>query len=173
MSIIVELVLQFSILSLLAFGGINALLPEIQRITVETHHWMSDATFAQLFAIAQAAPGPNFLIVTLIGWHVAGLAGAFAATFAACAPSSVLVFLFTRFWDRAGSAALRHVIQLVMAPLAVGLVVASGWLIGLSANHNWRAFMLTGVTVAIALWGRIHPLWLIALGAVLGLSGAV
>lgn len=88
MSIIVELVLQFSILSLLAFGGINALLPEIQRITVRTHHWMNDATFVHLFAIAQAAPGPNFLIVTLIGWHVAGLAGAFAATFAACVPSS-------------------------------------------------------------------------------------
>jgi chromate transporter len=173
MNIIAELVVQFCILSLLAFGGINALLPEIHRITVESHHWMNDTTFAQLFAIAQAAPGPNFLIVTLVGWHVAGLAGALAATLAICAPSSLLVFVFTHYWEKAGDAPWRYAVQLGVTPLAVGLVLSSGWLISLSANENWRAFALTGATVLIVLSGRVHPLWLIGAGALLGLAGVV
>jgi chromate transporter len=173
MSAVLEIVLQFCVLSLLAFGGINALLPEIHRIAVDNHHWMNDATFAHLFAIAQAAPGPNFLIVTLIGWHVAGLAGALAATFAICAPSSLLVFVFAHFWERASHSPRRHAIQLGVAPLAVGLVLASGWLISLAANESWPAFALTSVTVVIVLSGRIHPLWVIAAGATLGLAGMV
>ena len=80
MSLIGELFLEFALLALIAFGGATALLPEMHRVVVENHHWLDDATFTHLYAIAQAAPGPNVLVVTLIGWEVAGLAGALAAT---------------------------------------------------------------------------------------------
>ncbi|MBA3812683.1 MAG: chromate transporter, partial [Caulobacteraceae bacterium] len=86
------LFVQFAILSLLAFGGANAVVPEIHRQAVEINHWMSDADFAALFAIAQAAPGPNFMISTLVGLKAAGLAGALVATVAMCAPSCLLAF---------------------------------------------------------------------------------
>ena len=66
--ILQALAVQFSLLSLLAFGGANAVIPEIHRQSVAVHHWMTDKDFAALFAIAQSAPGPNFLISTLIGW---------------------------------------------------------------------------------------------------------
>jgi len=71
--ILVALALQFAGLSLVAFGGANAVIPEIHRQAVEVHHWMTDQDFASLFAIAQAAPGPNFLVTTLVGWKAAGL----------------------------------------------------------------------------------------------------
>ena len=71
--IALQLFLEFALLSFVAFGGATALLPEMHRVVVENHHWLNDTTFTHLYAIAQAAPGPNVLVVTLIGWEVAGL----------------------------------------------------------------------------------------------------
>lgn len=82
----------FGLMSLLAIGGANSTIPEMHRVAVEVRHWMSDAQFADMFAIAQLSPGPNVLIVTLIGYHVAGIAGALVATFAMCGPSAVLAY---------------------------------------------------------------------------------
>ena len=116
MNVVLELGLQFSLLSLLAFGGANAVLPEMHRLVVENHHWMSDAAFSQLFAIAQAAPGPNLLVVTLIGWQVAGVAGALATTLAFCLPSSLLIFFLARIWARWRSDRWRRAIEAGVAP---------------------------------------------------------
>ena len=91
--IVLHLFFEFALLSFVAFGGATALLPEMHRVVVENNHWLNDATFTHLYAIAQAAPGPNVLVVTLIGWEVAGLAGALAATAAMCLPMSVLIYL--------------------------------------------------------------------------------
>ena len=79
----------FALLSLFAVGGANAAIPEMHRIAVEVMHWMSDRQFADSFAISQVSPGPNIIIVTLIGYHVAGLAGAAVATAAMCGPTCV------------------------------------------------------------------------------------
>ena len=91
--IVLQLFFEFALLSFVAFGGATALLPEMHRVVVENNHWLNDATFTHLYAIAQAAPGPNVLVVTLIGWEVAGLAGALAATAAMCLPMSILIYL--------------------------------------------------------------------------------
>jgi hypothetical protein len=90
--VLVALCVQFALLSLLAFGGANSVVPEMHRQAVDVHHWMTGSQFAALFAIAQAAPGPNFMISTLVGWKAAGLAGALIATLAMCGPSCVLTF---------------------------------------------------------------------------------
>jgi chromate transporter len=87
-----QLAMDFSVLSLIAVGGAITVLPEMHRSVVEVHGWMSGAQFAELFALAQAAPGPNILVVSLIGWKVAGMAGAVVATAAVCGPSCVLTF---------------------------------------------------------------------------------
>jgi chromate transport protein ChrA len=100
MSTLLELFTEFALLSFVAFGGATALLPELYRVVVENHRWMDATTFAHLYAIAQAAPGPNVLVVTLIGWQVAGLAGALTATVAMCLPMSVVVYLLFGHWDR-------------------------------------------------------------------------
>ena len=92
------LLLQFSLMSLLAFGGASSVVPEMYHQTVQIHHWLEASEFSSLFAISQTIPGPNVLVVTLIGWRVAGLLGAFVTTFAMCVPSSILSFMVARLW---------------------------------------------------------------------------
>lgn len=168
-----DIFLELSLLSFVAFGGATALLPELHRVVVEHHQWLDETTFAHLYAIAQAAPGPNVLVVTLIGWEVAGLAGALAATLGMCLPMSVLIFLLIGRWERLRGATWQQAIQIGVAPLAVGLVFAGAALIAQSAGLDWRGLLVIAATVAVMLRTRLHPLWLIAAGALLGLLGWV
>jgi len=128
-SVLTELAWQFALLSFLAIGGVNTLIPEIHRRVVDVEHWMTDTDFAQAFAIAQAAPGPNLLIVSLIGWKVSGVLGALVATAAICIPSSLLTFAVAHVWDRFREAPLRAAIQHGLAPVTVGLVLATGYIL--------------------------------------------
>jgi chromate transporter len=171
--VLFELARQFALLSFLAIGGVNALIPEIHRRVVEVQHWMTNSDFSQAFAIAQAAPGPNMLIVSVIGWKVAGVAGALVATVAICAPSSVLTYAVALVWDRFRDAPLRVAIQYGLAPLTVGLVLASGYILARTVDQTVAAFAITGMTVALTLATRIHPLWFLGAGALLGALGIV
>ncbi len=98
--VLVGLALVFAQLSLLAFGGTNSVLPEMQRLVVTSHHWLDARDFAAMFALAQAAPGPNMMVVSLIGWRVGGLSGALVATVAVSLPSSALTYLVSGAWHR-------------------------------------------------------------------------
>ena len=173
MSVLIELFVSFFLIAFVSFGGATAVIPELYRIAVTEHGWMNAQTFTELFAIAQAAPGPNVLIVTLIGQHVAGWPGALAATLGMCLPMSLLVGLLFKHWDRLQHWRGRAAIQLGVAPLAVGLVLASGTLIARSAEPGWVGVALVTLTVGLNLRTRLHPLWLILLGALLGITGIV
>ncbi len=94
------LVLVFVPLSLLSFGGGQAIIADMQQQTVAVHGWLTDAQFVDLFALSRAAPGPTTLIAALIGWQVAGLAGALVAAFAIYVPSSIIVYAASRWWHR-------------------------------------------------------------------------
>ena len=118
--ILVEIALRFATLSLVAIGGINAILPEIHRVVVDVEGWMSSAEFAELFALAQLSPGPNAMIVALVGWKVAGVAGALVATLAACGPSSVACYIAWQWADRLRQSKLRAIVQRALAPIAIG-----------------------------------------------------
>lgn len=168
-----ELASHFALLSLLAVGGINTVIPEMHRLVVEAYGLMTDPEFADLFAIARAAPGPNMLLVTLIGWKVAGLTGALALTGAICGPPSVLTFLVSRLWQRFRAAPWRLAVERGLGPLTVGLVLASGYVLTRAADHNFMAYALTGTTVLVTLGTRLNPLWLLGGGAVLGAIGVV
>jgi chromate transporter len=168
---LVAIAAQFAVLSLIAFGGANAVIPEMHRQSVELHHWMSDGQFANLFAIAQAAPGPNVLISTLIGWKVAGVVGGVVATLAMCAPSCVLTYFAAKVWDRHREAPWRTALASGLTPVTVGLVLASAWLLARGADLDWR---LAGATIAVAvatLAAKINPLWCLAAAAALGWAG--
>ncbi|GFO55716.1 chromate transporter [Geomonas sp. Red276] len=173
MNPLLELMYRFAVLSLLAFGGASTVVPEMHRLAVVTHHWMSEETFTHLVAISQATPGPNSLIATLIGWQVAGLAGAIVATAAMSGPPALLMFGAANLWERMKSSPWRGIVQQGIAPLSVGLVLASGCIISRGADHTPGAWLLTAATVAALLSTRLHPLWLIAAGALLGLAGVV
>jgi len=170
---LVQLAVDFSLLSLITVGGVITVLPEMHRSVVDVHGWMSGAEFAQLFALAQAAPGPNILVVSLIGWKVAGLAGAVVATAAVCAPSSLLAYAVSRIWQRFRGARWRQVVEDGLVPVTVGLMLAGGYLITLAADHSIVAFAVTAAVAAIVLATRIHPLWLLGAGGLLGMAGWV
>ena len=167
--IVASLFFEFVLLSFVAFGGATALLPEMHRVVVEHHQWLDDTTFTHLYAIAQAAPGPNVLVVTLIGWKVAGLAGALAATLAMCLPMSILIYLLIDRWESFAGRRWQKAISLGVAPLAVGLVFSGATLIAQAAGLGWAAWALLLLTVVVNLKTRTHPLWMIGLGALLGL----
>src|SRR5574343_294913 len=168
---VVQLFFEFFLLSLVAFGGATALLPEMHRVVVENHHWLNDATFTHLYAIAQAAPGPNVLVVTLIGWEIAGLAGALAATLAMCLPMSVLIYLLIDRWEGFAGRRWQKAISIGVTPLAVGLVFSGATLIAQAAAFGWAAWGLVAATVVANLRTKLHPLWFIGVGAALGLCG--
>jgi chromate transporter len=161
----------FSQLSLLAFGGGNTILPEMQRQVVQVHNWMTRADFSALFALAQAAPGPNMMVVTLIGWHVAGWPGVLVTSVAKFGPSSFVTIVAMHLWERFKDRPWRRYIQLGLVPITAGLVAASALLI---AEASDQTAMLVGITVAVALLSyrtKLHPLWLLAAGALVGLTG--
>jgi chromate transporter len=161
----------FAVLSLFAVGGANAAIPEMHRVAVEVMHWMTDRQFADNFAIAQISPGPNVIVVTLIGYRVAGLAGAAVATVGMCGPTCVMAFVVARFWDRFKDAPWRTAIQSGLVPVSLGLIAASAFVLARAADHNIYAVLITAVTAGIAYWTRVNPLWVFFVAGVLGLIG--
>ena len=165
------LFVYFAMLSLFAVGGANAAIPEMHRISVEVMHWMSDRQFADMFAISQLSPGPNVIIVTLIGYHVAGIPGALVATVGMCGPTCLVAFSVAHVWDRFKDAPWRIAIQAGLVPVSLGLIAASAFVLARAADKNIYAVLVTALTVAIASFTRVNPLWLFAAGGILGLSG--
>jgi chromate transporter len=167
------LFLHFLALWFVAVGGPSAILPEIHRYIVEVHHLMTSAQFAELYTLAQVAPGPNFMYVTLIGWQLAGWAGAAATTMPLLVPATTLTLLVGHFNDRYPNAPIGRVIRRGLAPITIGLTFASATILMRAVNHDWRAYLLTLVTVALVLRTSLNPLWLLAAGALAGMVGLV
>ncbi|MGQ4272719.1 chromate transporter [Terrihabitans sp. B22-R8] len=163
--------LQFALLSLVAVGGVNSVLPEMHRQLVDANNWLTDAQFTQFFAIAQAAPGPNIMIVTLIGWHVAGLTGALVATLGMTLPTCALAYAVSGTWMRFRNARWRKAIQAGVIPVTIGLVCAGAYVISAAAATDWRLMMVTAVTALILIITRIHPLIPLAIAGTLGYLG--
>ncbi len=170
---VLGLVSVFAVLSLFAVGGANAVIPEIHRQAVDVQGWMTSARFSDIFAISQAAPGPNIIIVTLVGWEVAGLGGALAATFAMILPTSVLAYAVGRVWHRFGAARWRIAVQAGVAPVTIGLVTASAYVLSRTADTGLAALALTLLTAAVLSLTRLHPFIFLALGAALGAAGLI
>ncbi|MBB3211318.1 chromate transporter [Herbaspirillum sp. Sphag1AN] len=159
----------FSQLSLLAFGGGNTILPEMQRQVVEVHHWMTAEDFSALFALGQAAPGPNLMIVTLVGWHVAGFYGMLVTSLAKFGPSSLVTIAMLHVWDRFKDKPWRRHVQAGLMPVTAGLVAASAALIAHASISNGLLAAITAATAVLSLRTKLHPLWLLFGGALAGL----
>ena len=170
---LVQILLLFSSLSILSIGGGNTVLPEMHHKAVDDYHWLSDKQFADVFAISQAAPGPSILIVTMIGYKAGGVLGAILATVAMMIPAGLLVYLVSRVWERAKNSPARKAVEKGFAPLTVGLILASAWIMSKAADHDWRAFLLTGVCTAIFSTTKINPLFIVATAGFIGWMGWV
>jgi chromate transporter len=170
---LLSLVTTFALLSLFAIGGANAAVPEMHRLAVELHHWMTEKQFADTFAIAQLSPGPNVLIVTLIGYAVAGVAGAVGATVAMCVPTAILAYFVSRRLSRSSASRWPAVIQAALVPLSIGLMAASGLIVARAADKSWLAALVTVTVVVVMATTRLNPLWLLLAGGLLGFAGLI
>ncbi|MEN5172876.1 chromate transporter [Acinetobacter higginsii] len=168
--ILITLAVVFTQLSLLAFGGGNAILPEMQHQVVTVHQWMSAEQFSSLFAMAQAAPGPNMMIVPLVGWHVAGPAGLLVTSLAKFGPSSIITIYALKFWERFKANPLRARFEKALKPITVGLVLVSAWLIADASAQNLLLVIIVILTAILGMFKKIHPLWVMAAGAGLGIA---
>ena len=159
---------QFLMLSLLSIGGAIGTAPEMHRYIVEQHHWMTNEQFSASIAIAQAAPGPNLLFVAVLGWNIAGFLGMCVTMLGILLPSTTLTLAAAR-WGEARRAT-RGVQAFVngMAPLTVGLVLSTGWILGAPARGAWPLAAMAVATTALCVRTKISPLWLIAAGGVVG-----
>ncbi len=170
-ALLVKLAWRFGLLAFLAIGGANAVVPEMQRQVVEVERWMSEGQFAALFAIGNAAPGPNVLIVTLIGWRVAGLAGALVATVAMVGPTGLVTYGVFHVWDRLRDAPWRAPVQNGLASVTVGLVAATGYLLAATADRSLVLAAITAGTALLSWRTKVNPLWAFAAAAALGAAG--
>jgi len=168
---LLSLFLFFASLSLMAVGGGNTIIPEIHRQAVLVRHWMTDAEFAAAFAIARAAPGPGSLLVALVGWKALGFAGAVTATLAMYAPACILTFFVSRIWLRFRDNRWVIALEKGLAPVAMGLLFASGWVLAEGAAHGWVSYLFILVTIWVVAKTRINPLVIMALAGVAGILG--
>lgn len=159
----------FSLLSVLAVGGGTAVLPEMKALTVTTHQWLTDDQFRNIYGLGQIAPGPNMLMVIVIGYHVAGLPGAALAFAGFFGPASVLAFAASRVWNRFEGSPWRLSVQRGLAPLAVGLMAAGTIAIARTAITGPATIALAAAVFGILYFTRTNPALLILAGGVAGL----
>jgi chromate transporter len=163
----------FGLMSLFAVGGANSAVPEMHRVAVDVQHWMTDKQFADVFAISQLSPGPNVLIVTLIGYSVAGVVGALVATLAMCGPTAVLAYYVSRLLAKSGHSRWPAIIQAALVPLSIGLMGASGLILALASDRTWAAGVITATSAVLAFATRLNPLWMLLAGGCLGFAGVI
>jgi chromate transporter len=163
-----QLLLGFGAISLVSVGGGIAVLPEMHRLVVDVHGWMSDADFARRFALAQAAPGPNVLVVGLFGWHVGGILGMLTASAAMTVPTSLMAFGFSRLRARLAGQAWLRVVERGLVPIAVGLIAASGLILAQGSAESLVTMALT-ISSTFFVWrSDASPLWVLGTGALIG-----
>ena len=163
---------HFFVLSFLAFGAATSVVPDLHRLLVEQEHLMTASQFAGLFALSQAAPGTNVTFVPVLAWKVGGFAGALGATVAFCSPTACLAVALERMGSSTRASYWLSLVRRAVAPIAVGLVLATGCLIAQS-SLSAGGVALVVLATATQTWTKLTPLWLTALGALLGAGGFV
>ncbi len=178
------LFMNYLMLSLMSVGGAITTLPEMHRYLVDQQHWLSDQQFTSSIAIAQASPGPNVLFVALMGWNIGMNAGGVSTALLGVLinmtgillPSTTLAYLTARWAHRNRELRAVRAFKAGMSPLVIALLISTGWILASAHNDPGRdaaLWLLTGVSALIIWRTRMHLLWLLAAGAVLGVLGCV
>jgi chromate transporter len=179
-----HLFLHYMSLSLISLGGAIATVPDMHRYLVEQQGWLTDAQFSSSIAIAQAAPGPNILFVALMGWNIGLNAGNTVTALLAglltissmLLPSTIVTYTATSWAQRNQHLRSVRAFKQGMAPVVVGLILATGWILASTPDRparDWPLWVITAITIPLVLKTRIHILWMLVAGALLGWFGLV
>ena len=177
-----SLLVHYLSLSMLCVGGAITTAPDMHRFLVQEKHWLTDPQFSASISIAQAAPGPNVLFTALMGWNVGlnagslwtALLGMFLCLGGIMLPSSVVVYLTSQWSHRNRDLRGVRAFKQGMAPLVIALLVSTGWILTVGtgkAAENWPTWAVTFVSALFVWKTRVHLLWLLAAGAILGWFG--
>jgi chromate transporter len=165
------LVVIFAPLSLLSIGGWVSVLAPMHHEVVEVRGWFTQREFVDIFAISRAAPGPGALIVALIGWKLAGWAGAIVGCLAIFIPSSLLCYGVGRVWNRYRGAPWHMALELGLTPVGVGLLCAGGLSIMRATGGGIGAWAIAvAAAAAFVAWRKVHPLIILALGGAISVA---
>ncbi len=164
---------HFLLLSLLAVGGAITTAPDMHRYLVIDQHWITDGQFTASVALAQAAPGPNVLFVAVLGWNVAGPLGATATLLGIMLPSTTLALWAARWGSKRRDTLGVRAFTAGLAPLTIGLLFATGWVLTDPVRGHWELLALVALTVAVMLRSTVSPIWLVAVGMLAGALGWV
>lgn len=170
---LIGLFAHFLVLSLLAVGGAITTATDMHRYLVAEQHWISDTQFTASVALAQAAPGPNVLFVAVLGWNVAGPAGAAAALLGIMLPSTTLALWATRWGASRRDTIGVRAFTSGLAPLTIGLLLSTGWVLTDPVRGHAGLVALVVLTVVVMLRSRLGPIWLVGAGMVAGALGWV
>ncbi|MEZ2132796.1 MULTISPECIES: chromate transporter [unclassified Sinorhizobium] len=162
-----NLLLVFLPLSIVTIGGGQTAIADINRQTVDVQHWMTQAQFLDAFAISRMAPGPGTLLVTLIGWNVAGFWGAVVATVAIFLPTTFLIYGVAHIWTRYEGARWQSALETGLKPVAAGMILATVYVLLQAMEGGWAVKAIALASTAVLMLTRVNPLLVIGLGAAL------
>ena len=160
---------HFLLLGCLAVGGVSTVMPDMYRYVVDEQGLVTGRQFADMYALSQAAPGPGALWVALLGMQAAGWTGAIATTLGVLIPATVFSLVASAFHAQHPDSPLALAIRRGLAPVALGFMLASGWLLLRSVGHGVPGYGLALATFVIVTATRMNPLWLLAGGALAGI----
>ncbi|MBI2746930.1 MAG: chromate transporter [Burkholderiales bacterium] len=175
---------HFLTLSLLSVGGGITTAPDMHRFLVDQQGWITDPQYTSSIAIAQAAPGPNILFVALLGWHVGlnagglgwALFGVLVCMLGIIMPSTILVYVTSRWSHENRDLRAVRAFKMGMAPIVIALLIATGWILARAHGdpaRDWPLWLVTALSALIVWRTRLHLLWLLGIGGVLGWFGLV
>jgi chromate transporter len=160
-----ELFAVFSPLSFLTIGGGQSVIADIHRQSVDVYHWMNDGTFLDIFALSRITPGPGAILATLVGWQVAGVAGAIVSSFGIFVPSSILVYGLAHVWARFKGSAWTRAIEGGLIPVAAGMILAASLTILRASEGGIWAWLVAAASTLLLIYTRVSPFLLLGGGA--------
>ena len=170
----VSFVAHVALLALISFGGVPGVLPDLREFVVTTNGWLTDQEFANCFAIVQAIPGPNMiLMMSFIGWKIGGMPTAIASAVVTFGPSCAVAYTAFHYWERFRDTSWQSRVRRGLTPVIIGLVAAGGYAMALAVDAGWIGVGVTVGAAGLLLASRLNPLWLLGGGAVLGGLGLV
>ena len=169
----IELFWRFAVISALAFGGGQAVLPLVEHTAVQDTGWVSSQDFSSALAFSYVTPGPVLILATFIGYRAAGFGGAVAATLGAFMIPWLLATAAAQILRRY----VRHPVLAAFGRAAgaavVGLLFFTALIIARESVTAWPYAAIVLIAFPFARLRRIHPFFVLAGGAVAGTAAGL
>jgi chromate transporter len=165
------LIMVFVPFSLISIGGGASIISGMENQVVTARGWLSSQEFLELFAISRAAPGPGVMLATLVGWKVAGWAGAIIASLALFVPSSLLCYGVFRWTNAHREKRWHRAVREGLAPVGTGLIIAGVIsILQLSGGGLSAVLIAFAATAVVIFFPRVPALVIIFIGGLMALA---